>query len=256
MRVTAQSMSRSNYLTYKIANSSSSSTSSAANSILSSLASSTSSASSSDDIYSLAAQQSSLKANSKVITSYYQGLVSGKYTSSGSGTTTSASSEASLKTLNTEASDLAKSAAALSSKGSSSVFKTDSSGEYDMDAIASAVQSFVDDYNGTRSAVVKTTDSRSIQTAVNMVNGSKANESMLNKVGITIGSNNSLSLDTDKLKSADMADIKSLFSGTDSYAYGVAKQASQISSYAAAATSTGSLLGGYSSSGSIIDTLA
>jgi len=255
MRVTAQSMGRNSYLSYKIANKGNSNAgSSAVNSALSSLASSTTS--NSGDMFSLAAQQSSLKANSKVLRSYYQGVASGKYTGTTSTTQNTASSQSSLKTLKSASSELSTKAASLSSKGNKSVFKTDREGNYDMDAIADAVQGFVDSYNSTRAAVVKTTDSRSIQTAVSMINGSKANESMLNKVGITIGSNNNLSLDTEKLKSADMSDIKSLFSGTGSYAYGVAKQASQISSYATAATSNGSVLGYSASSGSIIDTFA
>lgn len=256
MRVTAQSMGRNSYLSYKIASRGNSNAGlSAINSALSSLASSTT-ASGSNDMFSLAAQQSSLKANNRVLRSYYKGLASGKFTGSIPAAQNNASSQASLKALRSEASDLSAKAVALSSKGSKSVFKTDSSGEYDRQAIADAVKGFVDSYNSTRDAVVKTTDSRSIQTAVNMINGTKANESMLNKVGITIGSNNNLSLDTEKLKSADISDISSLFSGTGSYAYEVAKQASQISSYATAATSGSSLPGYAGSKGSIIDTFA
>jgi hypothetical protein len=259
MRITAQSMGRSSYLTYKIAQGNSgTSNSQLTSSILGSFASGVTS--SSDDMTSLSTQFNSLKSSRKVLQSYYNGVQSGKYTASSSSTTasgtTSTASSSSSKALADAAGSLSESASTLTNRGTKSLFRTDSEGAYDTDAITNAVQSFVDDYNSTRSAVIKSGDSKSIQTAVSMVNGTSANETMLNKVGITINSDNSLSLNTDKFKSADMSDVKSLFNGTDSYAYGVAKQSAQIKSYANAASSSYSFAGYSTTTGSIIDTLA
>ena len=55
-----------------------------------------------------------------------------------------------------------------------------------------------------------------------------ANENLLAKVGITVGEDNSLSVDEKKFKSADMTTVKSLFNGNQSYAYRVSAQASLI----------------------------
>ena len=257
MRITAQSMGNQSYMTYKIANrNSTSGTSSSVNSILSNLSSSTTTSSS--DMTDLAAQMSNLKANRSTLSRYYSNLSTSdtsKVTSKANAQSSAASTAKNLKTLETAASGLSEDAIALASNGRDSVFKADSEGNYDMEKVASAVSDFVTSYNSTKTAVVNAGNEKAVQTAVSMVNSTQSVEASLNKVGITINKDNSLSVDTAKLKESDVADIKSLFSGTGSYAYNVATKASQIESYAA--TGTGSLFSGYSkTAGSIIDMLA
>ena len=53
-------------------------------------------------------------------------------------------------------------------------------------------------------------------------------EGLLNKVGITIGENNTLSLDEEKFKAANMSDLKALFSGSGSLADRVSQKASTM----------------------------
>ncbi len=258
MRITAQSMARTNYLAYKMSTNSSNFRSGALSSILGDLSSSTNASAS--NMYELAAQFNSFKVNRSSLKAYYGNTISGVDSSGTAGSLTSNSAASSsadttaAKALSSAAAELNTAAAALSTTGNKSLFRTDGDGGYDMDAIAEAVTDFVDSYNSAKKAVVDSGNSKAIQTAVSMVSGTAAVESTLNKIGITIGSDNTLSLNADTLRSADVADIKSLFNGTGSYAYGVAKQAAQINGYANADIQ--SKYAGYSSVGSIIDMLA
>lgn len=111
---------------------------------------------------------------------------------------------------------------------------------YDTEAIYKAVNSFVSNYNSVIGAVNDTSNSAINNRATTMVNATISNSKMLNKLGITINSDSTLSLDKDTFMSADMSKAKSLFNGNGSYAYRVSAQASLIN-YAAdnAATSKG-----------------
>lgn len=176
-----------------------------------------------------------------------------------------------LNKVQTTTDDLKEAADALLKTGSKSVFAqkdvttTDENGlettgrSYDVDAIYGAVSDFVTKYNAVISAVddadVDTVTSR----AQNMVNQTSYNETALNKIGITMKDDGTLSLDKETFVKADMSSVKSLFNGTGSYGYQVSAQAS-MTNYAAdraaskAATYTGT--GNYStvlSSGNIFN---
>lgn len=131
------------------------------------------------------------------------------------------------------ASDLTDTAKSLYSRKSDSVFTKDSKGNYDTNKIYDAVSDFVEDYNSLLSAAGKS-DTTRIQNAVgSMTNTTKMHENALKKIGITIDSENgTLGISEDTFKSASMSDIKKLFNGTGSFAYGVATQSSMIDSYA------------------------
>lgn len=145
-----------------------------------------------------------------------------------------------LNKVQTTTDALKESADALLTTGSKSVFAqkdittTDENGlettkkGYDVDAIYSAVSNFVSDYNSVISAVdnadVDTVTSR----AQSMVNQTSYNEKALNKIGITMNDDGTLSLDKDVFKKADMGSVKSLFNGSGSYGYQVSAQASMI----------------------------
>ena len=118
------------------------------------------------------------------------------------------------------------------------------------DEIAKKVESFVKSYNSTLNNT-KDMDSYSIvQTQLWAVEKLQSSESMLNKAGIKINSDNTLSLDKDALKSADKATLKTLFSGSGSIADSINQKASALINQATnqIATNTGKNL--YSASGS------
>ncbi|MCM1045662.1 MAG: hypothetical protein NC417_09140 [Candidatus Gastranaerophilales bacterium] len=102
--------------------------------------------------------------------------------------------------------------------------------DYDKDAIYSAVNDFVKDYN----AVVKAAgsdyvnNSSLINRANNMQNATQLNSKSLAEVGITINKDNTLTLDKDTFKNSDMGKVQNLFNGTGSYGYSVSSSASMI----------------------------
>ena len=150
--------------------------------------------------------------------------------------TSTALSKDSSKTLagiEEAASELTDTAKSLYSRKNDSVFTKDSKGNYNTDKIYDTVSDFVENYNSLLSAAGKS-DTTRIQNAVDsMSNTTKMNEDALKKIGITIDSKNgTLGINEDTFKSADMSDVKTLFNGTGSFAYGVATQSSMIDSYA------------------------
>ena len=162
---------------------------------------------------------------------------------------TSSDTAKTLSDIEKSADTLKESADALLAKGSKSVFTKKSvttkdelgfnktTKEYDTDAIYKAVSAFADSYN---SLIDKAGDSNTAsitRKADSLLSLTQANKSLLSKVGITIGSDNKLSIDEKAFKEADMNTAKSLFSGTGSYAYQVSAQASMID-YAANTEST------------------
>ncbi len=118
------------------------------------------------------------------------------------------------------------------------------------DDIAKKVESFVNSYNKTLNDT-KNLDSYSIlQTQVWAVEKMESSESMLNKAGIKINADNTLSLDKDALKSADKATLKTLFGGSSSLADNINQKASALINQAANQISANTGRNLYDSSGS------
>jgi len=181
----------------------------------------------------------------KLMKAYYAKDASDEVTSlanskSKSSTSTAADDAKTLSEIKGAADGLKESADKLIDKGTDSLFKKvdieskDESGVttvtqgYDTEAIYSAVSDFVKDYNQMLSEGGNS-ETKSIQNKMNSLIGiTSANENLLAKVGITVGEDNSLSVDEKKFKSADMTTVKSLFNGNQSYAYRVSAQASLI----------------------------
>ncbi len=158
--------------------------------------------------------------------------------------------------VKSSASALAKDADALTSsslytKGSFKVTKKDGSTEdsdYDMDNIYDKVSAFVKSYNSAVNSGAAI-DSGAVSTrTLSLVHLTSRNSNLLNSIGISISSDGNLSVDEDKFKSADISTIKSLFSGSGSYADNVANKAKLISSLAANKLTS---YAQYTSSGSI-----
>ena len=112
--------------------------------------------------------------------------------------------------------------------------------------IASGVKDFVDSYNDLISSASNSDSTSVSNTAKHLSMYTKANETMLNRVGITIGSDNKLSVNSDTLNKANVADLKNLFKGSTSFIGRTSSYATSI--YTSAVSSNTSL---YSSSGRI-----
>jgi hypothetical protein len=124
--------------------------------------------------------------------------------------------------------------------------------DYDREKISSLVKDFADSYNAMVKNGGDSTNNSVLRSSLTMVNTTKVNENLLNKVGITIGEDNTLSVDEDKLKKADINTLKTLFSGHDSYASNIQSSASSIMR---AAQSGLNGLSGYTSSGTAASTV-
>lgn len=163
-----------------------------------------------------------------------------KSDSTSTSTSTSKDSAKTLANIKSSVNALKESADALLDRSDNSLFNakvmetegedgtTETTYGLDVDAIYKNVKSFVDNYN---KLVTNggNSDSQSIQKYLStMINDTKSNANALSKIGITINSDNTLSIDEKAFKASDMNGVKSLFNGYDSYAYSVSTSASFI----------------------------
>lgn len=125
--------------------------------------------------------------------------------------------------------------------------------DYDWDAITKAVSVFVSDYNDMIDELADSYTKSVLKNAIYMVKQVSANQNLLSQIGITVGSGNKLTLDEDALKSADIGTLKSLFSGSGSFAERLSLRAAKISSSAASAGGNATV---YTSSGTVSTTLS
>ena len=159
-------------------------------------------------------------------------------------TTATEEEKKSLAKVDTATDALKESADALVETGKKSVFNKkeittkDENGvektteEYDTEAIYKAVNSFVNNYNSVISAVDDAGNERVTDKAVTMANATAANIKTLNKLGITMNEDSTLSLNKDTFMKANMNTAKSMFNGVGSYGYRVSAQASRINATA------------------------
>ena len=172
----------------------------------------------------------------KLLSSYYQKVENDGKTSSSS---ESKDSKQTLTSIRNAAGDLKNSASALLDKGKNSLFKTktDEKGnsyvDYDTDEVYKAVKSFVEDYNSLLDSAAESDTTSILRAAKSMVSYTEANQKALAQIGITVGSDNKLSIDEDKFKEASKARVQSLFQSTGGYAYQINAKATSIDSYAA-----------------------
>ena len=186
---------------------------------------------------------------------------------------TASDSAKTLSEIEKSADSMKESADKLLTKGTKSVFAKknvttkDEYGfdtttkEYDTDAIYKAVADFTQSYNALLDKVSDSESTTILNKGTSLVNMTKSNEKLLADIGITIGKDNTLTIDEEAFKKADMNTVKSLFNSTGSYGYNVSAQASMID-YAAERESskanTYTVSGTYSnaySTGSILDSM-
>ena len=122
--------------------------------------------------------------------------------------------------------------------------------EYDWDSIGKAVKSFVDSYNRTLDGAAESNTKDVLRSATWMIKTTEVNEDLLNKVGISVGANNKLEVDEDKLKSSDIKTLKTLFTGYNSFASKMSDKGRSITNAAARGG------GSYNSQGRYSDALS
>ena len=136
-------------------------------------------------------------------------------------------SDNTIRSIKSSADDLKDSAAALYS--SKDLFTKGENGEYDMEAIYEKVNAFIEDYNSMIESVGSAETDSIIKAGAIMVNATSNNADMLSKLGISVsGADYTLSIDKEKFMEANIADVKSMFSGVGSFAYQVGAKASRI----------------------------
>ena len=185
----------------------------------------------------------------KLMKAYYAKDAADKAASTGKDTetkknsiSTAADSAKTLSEIEKAADTMKESADSLLVKGSKSVFrkkneKATVSEEYDTDAIYKAVSGFVTDYNDLLSKTSAASSKNLQSKADTLAAVTSANAKLLSRVGITVNSDRSLSLDEEAFKKSDMGTVKNLFGTTGAYGYKVSAQASMID-YTAAKEST------------------
>ncbi len=188
-------------------------------------------------------------------------------------TSLAADSAKTLTAIESSADKLKDSADVLINKGKDSLFKekdvtvknddgtTTTTKQYDAEAIYKAVSTFVTNYNSLINSVSKSDSSSVSKAASNMTNITSLYSKTLEKVGITVGSDNKLTLDKEALKLADISTLKSVFNNSPSFAYSISTQASYIdyaASREALKANTYNYAGSYSSNysvGNLLDSL-
>lgn len=195
----------------------------------------------------------------KLLNSYYSKVKQGQPSASDEDKKTNAwnnrysYTNPALTSARKEADELTASANALTAQGSKSLFtekyttttdaetgvQTTTKG-YDRDAIEKAVNSFVTDYNSAVKAGRNSANSNVQRNTAYMTQQTGIYARSLSEVGISIEKDNTLSVDSDKLKSANIDTLKRVFNGPTSFASQTASRSGSISQSAARASSPAS----------------
>ncbi len=118
--------------------------------------------------------------------------------------------------------------------------------DYDWEAITKAVNKFAEAYNNVLDSSAESDTKGVLLNAGWMVGNTAKFDNLLSNAGITIGSDNKLSVDEEELKKADISTLKVLFNNANSLTDAVSSKAASISRAAANAGSTT-----YTSSGTL-----
>lgn len=121
-----------------------------------------------------------------------------------------------------------------------------SSETLDYDKIFKKVKSFVDGYNSLVESAGDSDNTTVLRNTLNMTNTTARNKANLEKAGITVNADNTLSVDADSIKNGDVNALKSLFGSTSSYGKQIDAYAMNVASEAAHNIYS---LGGYNSQG-------
>ena len=108
--------------------------------------------------------------------------------------------------------------------------------DIDRSKILDNLKDFVKSYNATVKDAGESDNTNVLKSASRMVSQTRVYTGNLNRAGITIGSDNTLTLDEEKFKNANASDIKSLFTGSVSFGKNTQEKLYQI--YSAANSNT------------------
>ncbi|MDE6320053.1 MAG: flagellar filament capping protein FliD, partial [Lachnospiraceae bacterium] len=100
------------------------------------------------------------------------------------------------------------------------------------EAVYKAFNTFVKDYNDLIKNTAKSTNSNVVNQANYLMGIVSSNRSAFSKLGVTINSDNTLTLDEKKFKEADMSGVKNLYSGAYSVAEKMTDKVNSIYRYA------------------------
>lgn len=110
--------------------------------------------------------------------------------------------------------------------------ENEETGEIDYDAAYSAAESFVKSYNDFVSGIGSSGDS-TVSNKDSFVTGmTNAYTTRLDKVGISVGSDGTLSIDKEAFNSASASQLDKIFGKEDSFASFMGEQAKQLEAYA------------------------
>lgn len=149
-------------------------------------------------------------------------------TSSTDKTNSSSSNKGTSKTAKDAASATAASALykSIENLGASTISDDDKDGAYKL------FSAFIKDYN---ELIKKSSDSENsnvIRHSDNLKSLVSGNKSAFARMGVTVNSDKSLSIDEDKFKESDMSNVKNLFTGAYSFAEKMTDRVNQIYRYA------------------------
>lgn len=149
-----------------------------------------------------------------------------------------------LTSIQKDSDEAKESADALLKKGANSLFAKKNittknedgtettSFDYDKNAIYKGVSEFVKDYNALIDSSGKSNNNSILRQTLSITNAAKAYSRTLADIGITIGSDNKLTIDEKAFKASSMSTAKSVFNDSGSFGYQVSSKASQINFYA------------------------
>lgn len=155
-----------------------------------------------------------------------------KYAGVGRSSSTSTSSTSSTKDKNKTVTDASSAAAANTLYKSIENLGAMNISNDNKDEVYKAFSSFVKEYN----ALIENTDKSANSNVVNQAGYLKSivssNKSAFSRIGVTVNSDKTLSIDETKFKEADMSGVKNLFSGAYSTAEKMTDRVNQIYRYA------------------------
>lgn len=99
---------------------------------------------------------------------------------------------------------------------------------YDREGIKKALKSFVDEYNALLDSTGKLENTSALSNTLRLIKTVDTHKNLLQSVGIKVGSDNKLTIDEEKLDTADISKLSTLFNGRNSLADKVAGKTAQL----------------------------
>lgn len=194
---------------------------------------------------SILADYASIRSGSyhKLLRAYYnkdKEAVTDAVKNSKTSTATAKDSTKQLARMESAGEALKESADALITQGTKNVFRQETvkaedgttTTKYNVEAIYKKVNAFIEDYNNLVEETADSNTSSIARTSAQMISLTSTYEKQLEKIGITVNKDDTLSIDKDTFLEADMTRVKNLFNGTGSYGYNVGVKASMVDYYA------------------------